>query len=151
MPSTGETLTLMMGDHVTFPKGRRAAMKQQPSEASSSYFPSASHSPTSSSSSPLSSSSNSDSEDSSPLTRAAAAASPMVGLHYPIPPLERQYRAPTEELDVARQLAKKPLPRSLHSSLRRAAARKPLVEDDETRARKLAAAKKELLALAGQI
>lgn len=142
----------MMGDHVTFPKGRRAAMKQQPSEVSRSYFPSASQpSPTSSSSSPLSSSPNSDSEDSliTPMTRA----SPMIGMNYPIPPLERQYSAPTEELDVARQLAKKPLPRSLHSSLQRAAvsARKPLVEDGETRARKLAAAKKELLALAGQI
>lgn len=78
----------------------------------------------------------------------------MIGASYPIPPLEREYAAPTEELDVARQLAKKPLPRSLHSSLQRAAtssSRVPAVEDDETRARKLAAAKKELLALAGHV
>lgn len=77
----------------------------------------------------------------------------MIGAGYTIPPLERQYVAPTEELDVARQLAKKPLPRSLHCSLQRAAVstKKPMVEDNETRARKLAAAKKELLALAGQI
>ncbi|KAI1762493.1 hypothetical protein GGR53DRAFT_416226 [Hypoxylon sp. FL1150] len=144
MPSTGETLTLRMGDHVAFPK-------QQPSENMSSYFPAVtSSSPTSSS--PLSSSSNSDSEES--LFTPATKASPMIGSSYPIPPLERRYMAPTEELDVAQQLAKKPLPHSLHSSLQRAAAvstKKPLVEDDETRARKLAAAKKELLALAGQI
>lgn len=76
----------------------------------------------------------------------------MIGTNYPIPPLERQYTPPTEELDVARQLAKKPLPRSLHSSLQRAASAstQKKVEDEETRARKLADAKRQLLALAGQ-
>ncbi|KAI0180970.1 hypothetical protein GGR52DRAFT_13381 [Hypoxylon sp. FL1284] len=143
--STGETLTLTMGDHAAFPK----AAQHQPSEASSSYFPAGSPSPTSSS--PLSSSSSSDTEDSMTPARAA---SQMIGPSYPIPPLERRYEAPIEELDVARQLAKKPLPRSLHSSLQRAAAaaaRDPVVEDGETRARKMAAARRELLALAGQI
>ncbi|KAI5859392.1 hypothetical protein GGS23DRAFT_325404 [Durotheca rogersii] len=82
--------------------------------------------------------------------------SPMVGLNYPISPLERQYVAPTGELDVAAQLEREPLPRSLHSSLRRAAAgqttrRVAAAEDDETRARKLADAKRELLVMAGQI
>ncbi len=54
---------------------------------------------------------------------------------------------PAGQLDVAAQLAKDPLPRSLHSSLRRAAAyeRVVKVEDAETRARALAEAKKEWL------
>lgn len=86
----------------------------------------------------------------SPVARAV---SQMIGASYPIPPLERQYMPPAEELDVARQLAMKPLPRSLHSSLQRAASatKKQVVEDEETRAKKLADAKRELLALAGQI
>ncbi|KAI2626567.1 hypothetical protein GGR54DRAFT_637138 [Hypoxylon sp. NC1633] len=162
MSSTGETLTLMMADRITFPKaptatsqapakGRRAATKQ-PSEISSSYFPNSSPSPTFSSASPLSASSETDEETPVSVT---SRASPMIGTNYPIPPLERQYTPPTEELDVAAQLARKPLPRSLHSSLQRAAAtastKKPVVEDEETRAKKLADAKRELLALAGHI
>ncbi|KAL7627051.1 hypothetical protein AAE478_003827 [Parahypoxylon ruwenzoriense] len=109
------------------------------SETSSSYFPA----------SPSSSLSSSSSDTEAPVART----NHMIGASYPIPPLERTYAAPTGELDVAAQLAMKPLPRSLHSSLQRAATttRKPPVEDEETRARKLADAKRELLALAGQI
>ncbi|KAI1098991.1 hypothetical protein F4804DRAFT_100231 [Jackrogersella minutella] len=128
-------------------RGRRVGGKRspkKPSEASRSYFPEAIPSPPSSSVS-----SESDEETPSPSSRI----NQMIGASYPIPPLERQYTPPTEELDVAQQLAKKPLPRSLYSSLQRAAAtsRQPVVEDEETRARKLADAKRELLALAGQI
>ncbi|KAI0386093.1 hypothetical protein F5Y04DRAFT_275699 [Hypomontagnella monticulosa] len=157
MSATGETLTLMMEDRVTFPqaptasaqssaKGRRVVTvnTKQPSEASNTYFPDSTPSPTSSSSSEA------EDDTPSPVTRAV---SQMIGASYPIPPLEREYMPPTEELDVARQLAMKPLPRSLHCSLQRAATatKKPIVEDEETRARKLADAKRELLALAGQI
>ncbi|KAI1374546.1 hypothetical protein F4677DRAFT_447183 [Hypoxylon crocopeplum] len=154
MSTTGETLTLMMEDRVTFPKAPTAAAQtsakgqrivtKQPSEVSSSYFPEASSSPTSSSPS-----SETDEEGPTPITRA----NQMIGLNYPIPPLERQYSPPTGELDVARQLAMKPLPRSLHSSLQRAASASkiPVVENEEMRAKKLADAKRQLLALAGHI
>ncbi|KAG4219855.1 hypothetical protein PC116_g31666, partial [Phytophthora cactorum] len=118
---------------------------KQPSESADSYFPERTPSPTSSVSS--------ETEDDGP-TPVTKANNRMIGAEYPIPPLERQYSPPTQELDVAEQLAKKPLPRSLHSSLQRAAsrpaARKP-VDDEETRRQKLEAAKKELLALAGQV
>ncbi|KAI1469358.1 uncharacterized protein F4812DRAFT_422801 [Daldinia caldariorum] len=139
--------------------------KQQPSESADSYFPERATSPTSSVS---------ESEDDSPMTTTttiptiittttaataisttpAPKANRMIGAEYPIPPLEREYSPPTQELDVAEQLAKKPLPRSLHSSLQRAASRpasRPPVDDEETRRLKLEAAKRELLALAGQV
>ncbi|KAI1413705.1 hypothetical protein F5Y13DRAFT_27898 [Hypoxylon sp. FL1857] len=154
MSATGETFTFMMEDRVTFPKAPTASAQtsakgrrlvtQQPSEASRSYFPERTPSPTSTS--PLS---ESEDEAPSPVTKV----NQMIGASYPIPPLERQYAPPTEELDVARQLAMKPLPRSLHSSLQRAASistKKP-VDDEETKAKKLADAKRQLLALAGQI
>ncbi|OTB17868.1 hypothetical protein K445DRAFT_364894 [Daldinia sp. EC12] len=117
---------------------------KQPSESADSYFPERTPSPTSSVS-------ETEDDGPAPVTKAN---NRMIGAEYPIPPLERQYSPPTQELDVAEQLAKKPLPRSLHSSLQRAAsrpaARKP-VDDEETRRQKLEAAKKELLALAGQV
>ncbi|KAI0883639.1 uncharacterized protein GGS22DRAFT_167594 [Annulohypoxylon maeteangense] len=151
-----ETFTFRMGAPVTFPKaparttpikGRRVFSK--PSETTHAYFRDTSPSPT------TSSLSESEEETSpSPAPSPNSKANQMIGASYPIPPLERQYAPPTEELDVAHQLAKKPLPRSLYSSLQRAAAkpsRKPVLEDEETRAKKLADAKKKLLALAGQI
>ncbi|KAI1144468.1 hypothetical protein F5Y05DRAFT_407860 [Hypoxylon sp. FL0543] len=154
MSATGDSFALMMDDRVTFPKAPTASAQSsakgrrlvttQPSESSHSYFPERTPSPTS-----LSPMSESDDETPSPVTKA----NQMIGASYPIPPLERQYTPPAGELDVARQLAMKPLPRSLHSSLQRAAsipAKKP-VEDEETRAKKLADAKRQLLALAGQI
>ena len=73
---------------------------------------------------------------------------------YPLPAIETPFPAPAGELDVAAQLAKDPLPHSLHSSLRRAAeaassasasARRREDADPEARARALAAAKKEWL------
>ncbi|OTB08358.1 hypothetical protein M426DRAFT_316982 [Hypoxylon sp. CI-4A] len=136
---------------VTLPKP--TVNTNQPSEVSASYFPEGSPSPTSSTS-PLSSSSEAEDETPSPSQSPATRATQMIGTNYPIPPLEREYAPPTEELDVARQLAMKPLPRSLHSSLQRAAAvpvRQLVVEDDETRAQKLADAKRQLLALAGHV
>lgn len=156
MSATGEpfTFTFRMDSGVTFPKAPRASSQhsakgrrlftKQPSETSRSYFPERTPSPIASS--PLS-----ESEDETPSP--VAKVNQMIGASYPIPPLERQYAPPTEELDVARQLAMKPLPRSLHSSLQRAATISPKkpVDDEETRARKLADAKRQLLALAGQI
>ncbi|KAH7041201.1 uncharacterized protein B0I36DRAFT_312357 [Microdochium trichocladiopsis] len=65
---------------------------------------------------------------------------------YPLSALDRHHALPEEELDLEKQLAKPPLPRSLHSSLRAAAAseRRKLVGDDpETKAQRLAEAKKE--------
>ncbi|KAI1384577.1 uncharacterized protein F4822DRAFT_367249 [Hypoxylon trugodes] len=161
MSASGKTLTIVTEDRVTFPKaptsssqasakGRSLLTTTQPAEVSSSYFPEASPSPTTSTSS-------SETEEETPTitpSTAAKISNSMIGTNYPIPPLEREYAAPTGELDVAAQLAMKPLPRSLHSSLQRAAAlpaSPAVVEDGETRARKLANAKRELLALAGQI
>ncbi|KAI2470432.1 hypothetical protein F4781DRAFT_179984 [Annulohypoxylon bovei var. microspora] len=157
MSDNREAFTFRMGTPVlTFPraptrttptKGRRVFSK--PSETSRSYFRDTSPSPT------TSSLSESEEEASpSPAPSPNSKINQMIGASYPIPPLEREYAPPTEELDVARQLAKKPLPRSLYSSLQRAAtkpSRKLTVEDEETRAKKLADAKRELLALAGQI
>ncbi|KAI8966354.1 hypothetical protein F5Y11DRAFT_354490 [Daldinia sp. FL1419] len=157
MSSTWEALMHIMRSRVSFfeesspasttssqsPSKEWRFSKQPPSEAADSYFPERTPSPTSSS----------ETEDDGP-TPAVAKASRMIGAEYPIPPLEREYSPPTEELDVAQQLAKKPLPRSLHSSLQRAASQQPAkrpVDDEETKRQKLAAAKKELLALAGQV
>ncbi|KAI1074336.1 hypothetical protein F5B20DRAFT_440938 [Whalleya microplaca] len=113
--------------------------KVQPSESSGSYFPEAGTSVSSVSS------------ETPPVETPATtkALNSPIG-HYPLPPLEREYVEPTEELDVARQLSLKPLPWSLHSSLQRAASseQKPVVEDETERARKFAEAKRELLALA---
>ncbi|KAI0844982.1 hypothetical protein F5Y00DRAFT_247609 [Daldinia vernicosa] len=148
MSSAWEALMHMMRSRVSFfddsaqspAKGWRGS--KLPSEAADSYFPERTPSPASSIS---------EAEDDAPTP--VAKANRMIGPEYPIPPLERDYSPPTEELDVAQQLAKKPLPRSLHSSLKRAASRTALkpVDDEETRRQKLAAAKKELLALAGQL
>ncbi|KAI1089655.1 hypothetical protein F5B19DRAFT_466255 [Rostrohypoxylon terebratum] len=156
MSDSRETFTFRMGGPITFPKaptrttpikGRRVFSK--PSETTRHYFRDTSPSPTSSSLS------ESEEESSpSPAPSPNTKVNPMIGASYPIPPLEREYAPPMEELDVARQLAKKPLPWSLYSSLQRAAAKPPkmpVVEDEETRAKKLADAKRELLALAGHI
>ncbi|KAJ1337555.1 hypothetical protein MN608_00408 [Microdochium nivale] len=75
---------------------------------------------------------------------------------YPLSALDRDHALPDDELDLDAQLAKPPLPRSLHSSLRAAAAAAAVSErtssgsstmaaanDAETRARRLAEAKKE--------
>lgn len=65
---------------------------------------------------------------------------------YPLSALDRHHAPPDEELDVEKQLAKPPLPRSLHSSLRAAAAterRTQVADDAEVRAQRLAEAKKE--------
>lgn len=69
----------------------------------------------------------------------------------PLEAMARNYAAPTEEVDIAKQLALEPQKRSLHDSLKRNATfeRAPKVEDAETKAKKLAAAKAELRAMAG--
>ncbi|KAI1659549.1 hypothetical protein F4813DRAFT_353290 [Daldinia decipiens] len=152
MSGTWEALMHMMRSRVSFFEDSTPASAQspakgwgvskQPSEAANSYFPERTPSP-------ASSVSEAEDDGPTPVTKANR----MIGAEYPIPPLEREYSRPTEELDVAQQLAKKPLPRSLHSSLQRAASRtaqRP-VDDEETRRQKLAAAKKEILALAGQV
>ena len=67
---------------------------------------------------------------------------------YPLSALDRHHAPPDDELDLEAQLAKPPLPRSLHSSLRAAAvadrkAKMAAADDAETRAQRLAEAKKE--------
>ncbi|KAF7532058.1 hypothetical protein G7054_g8335 [Neopestalotiopsis clavispora] len=70
----------------------------------------------------------------------------------PLDAMMRQYPQPVQDIDVARQLALAPPKRSLHDSLRRAATTERAISIDnaETKARKMAAAKAELLALAGK-
>lgn len=70
----------------------------------------------------------------------------------PLDTMMRQYPRPVQDIDVARQLALAPPKHSLHDSLRRAATNDRIVavEDAETKAKKMAAAKAELLALAGK-
>jgi hypothetical protein len=71
----------------------------------------------------------------------------------PLEAMSRNYAAPTEELDIAKQLELEPQKRSLHDSLKRNATfeRARKVDDAETKAKKLAAAKAELRAMAGTI
>ncbi|KAI0002819.1 hypothetical protein F4779DRAFT_622051 [Xylariaceae sp. FL0662B] len=128
-------------DHSTVMAQRMKTNKVKPSEISASYFPEPGTSPSSESS-------ETPSIDTPAVTKVQTAPT----ANNPLTPLERKFAKPTEELDVARQLSKKPLPWSLHSSLARAASseQKPLIEDQQVRARKLAEAKKELLALASQ-
>jgi hypothetical protein len=113
----------------------------KPEEAGESYFPT-----TSSRRSSLSSTSTG-SQESLPakLLRSHTGANPLDAM-------SREYPEPTQEIDVAKQLAMQPRKHSLHHSLKRAAAteRMVVVEDSETKAKKLAAAKAELLALAGK-
>lgn len=71
----------------------------------------------------------------------------------PLDPLSRDFSKPAQEIDVAKQLALEPRKHSLHHSLKRAAANERVfvAEDTDTKAKKLAAAKAELLALAGKV
>lgn len=129
---------------------------KKPTEASTSYFPepvvaataAATTTASSSSSSAPSRRSSVSSSVSSQARAAAHTAASSSG--NPLDILSRAYPAPTEEIDVAKQLAMEPPKHSLHDSLRRAAAAEPSLKPDdaETRARKLAAAKAELLSLA---
>ena len=115
--------------------------RTRPTEESTSYFP---ERPGSSGRSSLSSDSSQDEARLRPdIIRQQTGSNPL-------PPLAREFPAPTEELDIDKQLAKQPMKRSLHDSLRRAATaeRRSKVEDAETKAQKLAAAKLQLLALA---
>ncbi|KAI5926576.1 hypothetical protein F4810DRAFT_545064 [Camillea tinctor] len=129
----------------------------RPLSTSSSYFPSLSkRSSVSSTSSTSSSSPTSDSPSPSSESPAPSkpASSSLIGSNYALPPLDREYAKPTEELDVAAQLAKKPAYWSAQGWVHRAAAAAdpaPRVEDPETRARKFAEAKRELLASAGRL
>ncbi|KAK8106653.1 hypothetical protein PG999_010012 [Apiospora kogelbergensis] len=140
MSYIGDALTYITGflasPFATSPSARAAgfgAEQQQPTEESTSYFP---QSATSSRISSTSSASTTISTDAS-----SGALRPST--------LTRSY---TDELCIDTQLAFAPPKRSLHDSLRRAATaeRRQLVADDpETKAQKLAAAKQQLLALAG--
>lgn len=71
----------------------------------------------------------------------------------PLDPMSRDFFKPAQDIDVAAQLALEPRKHSLHHSLKRAATneRVVVVEDSDTKAKKLAAAKVELLALAGKV
>ena len=70
----------------------------------------------------------------------------------PLPPLSREFPEPTGEIDIAKQLALAPAAHSPYSSIKRAAthAHAPKAQDAEAKARKLAEAKAELLALASR-
>ncbi|KAI1634125.1 hypothetical protein F4809DRAFT_643757 [Biscogniauxia mediterranea] len=98
-----------------------------------------------------SSSSPSPSLSSSPPSKPASLIG--IGSNYPLPALDREYAKPTGELDVAKQLAKKPAYWSAQGWVHRAATSEPAprVEDPETRARKFAEAKRDLLASAGRL
>jgi len=114
-------------------------------DASDSYFPSATTDQQSSDnqttgSTPASSESATDRRP-APVKQTSSGVGP-----YPLSALDRHHAPPDEELDVEKQLAKPPLPRSLHSSLRAAAAlerRTQAADDAEARAQRLAEAKKE--------
>ncbi|KAI1854812.1 hypothetical protein JX265_002451 [Neoarthrinium moseri] len=111
---------------------------KKPTEVSQSYFPDAG--------SRRSSVSSSTSSQESDALKTPQSQSPA----YPQDPLSRDYPAPSMEVDVARQLALEPRQRSLHHSIKRAATYElaRTVDDAETKAKKLAAAKARILALA---
>ena len=128
----------------------------QPSEAATSYFPTGAVERRTSSAGSSMVESTTDSTATSTMSEAARPWNPGPASErptgdYPLPAIETPFPAPAGELDVAAQLAKDPLPRSLHSSLRRAAesaassSRRREDADPEARARALAAAKKEWL------
>ncbi|KAI1490612.1 hypothetical protein F5X96DRAFT_531532 [Biscogniauxia mediterranea] len=104
-----------------------------------------------------SSSSSSSSSPSPSLSSSPSSSKPAsligIGSNYPLPALDREYAKPTGELDVAAQLAKKPAYWSAQGWVHRAATSEPAprVEDPETRARKFAEAKRDLLASAGRL
>ncbi|KAK7743395.1 hypothetical protein SLS62_010588 [Diatrype stigma] len=125
---------------------------QQPAESATSYFPEGRATRRSSSAGSVDSSSDSDSDRSPGDTESRTSASswkPPLKTSptgdYPLPAIDTPFPKPAVELDVAAQLAKEPLPWSLHSSLRRAAAheRRAKVEDAGARARALEEAKRE--------
>lgn len=122
----------------------------QPTESATSYFPageverpSSSGSTTSSSNGSTTSSSSGRGEGPATTTWKLAIDSPTGD--YPLPAIETPFPKPAAEIDVAAQLAKDPLPRSLHSSLKRAATheRRVKAEDPGARARALEEAKRE--------
>ncbi|KAI0128859.1 hypothetical protein BJ170DRAFT_349467 [Xylariales sp. AK1849] len=119
---------------------RQTINTSKPTESSASYFPRQ----TSRSSSVTSSTS---SQESLPQ---AASPSRCQTSNYPPDALSREFAAPAEELDIAKQLELEPRKWALHASLKRAAAveRAVKVDDAETKAKELAAAKARLLALA---
>lgn len=146
MSYIGEALSFLTG-LLTSPFSTPSASQDanrgrtRPTEESTSYFPERSIS------SGRSSLSSDSSQDETPLRPDIVRQ--QTGSN-PLPPLAREFPAPTEELDIDKQLAKQPMKRSLHDSLRRAATaeRRSKFEDAETKAQKLAAAKLQLLALA---
>jgi hypothetical protein len=110
-------------------------ISQPPSETSDSYFPSA-----------QASGQTTPSEGSMTPAETPSFKLPLnspIG-NYPMPALAREFPKPDEDLDIAKQLQKRPLPRSLHSSLKVAASyEKKQADDADTRAEKLRAAKEQ--------
>ncbi|KAK8095842.1 uncharacterized protein PG998_002471 [Apiospora kogelbergensis] len=149
MSYIGEALTYITGLLASpFVGAGVGAEQQQPSEESTSYFPKTASSQSSRRSSISSTSTDSASAAPKPPTLARS----YTGTN-PLPPLAREFPPPKDELCITTQLSLEPPKRSLHDSLRRAATeerRRPRVDDPETKAQKLAAAKQELLALAGR-
>lgn len=126
----------------------------QPTESATSYFPAGEVERPSSSGSTTSSSNGSTTSSSSsgggghgegPATTTWKLAIDSPTGDYPLPVIETPFPKPAAEIDVAAQLAKDPLPRSLHSSLKRAATheRRVKAEDPGARARALEEAKRE--------
>ncbi|KAH6654348.1 hypothetical protein BKA67DRAFT_564812 [Truncatella angustata] len=116
---------------------------RKPIEAGESYFPEAGGVAVSRRSSVSSTSTGSD--ELRPVTLGRS----HTGLN-PLDPMSRDFSKPTEEIDVAKQLSLEPRKFSLHHSLKQAKERVVAIDDAETKAKKLAAAKAELLALAGK-
>lgn len=127
--STPSTASPSSSDHTA-----QSRKLHQPSELATSYFPSGASpdlaSPT-------------DSETSPPSSAQPLFLNSPIGIGYSLPALAREFKKPDNELDVAAQLAKKPLPRSLYSSLEIAARRQAPVEDPELKARKFEEAKRQ--------
>ncbi|KAK6079224.1 hypothetical protein SCUP234_05777 [Seiridium cupressi] len=141
--------TPMITSEITPSESQTGTGFKQPIEASYSYFP-----PSASRRSSISSSSTG-SQDSSPDIHQDSLRPGLVRSYTGVNPLDamlREYPKPTQDIDVAKQLALEPRKHSLHHSLKRAATNQRAIaaEDAETKAKKLAAAKAELLALAGK-
>ncbi|KAI0603067.1 hypothetical protein F4775DRAFT_11518 [Biscogniauxia sp. FL1348] len=148
------------GSNSSMRRRSRWGASPRPLSTSSSYFPRLSK--RSSVSSQLSTASSTAQQHSTPSSSSSSPSSSLsskpaslslIGSHYPLPPLDREYAEPTGELDVAKQLAKKPAYWSAQGWVHRAATSEPprRVEDPETRARKFAEAKRDLLASAGRL
>ncbi|KAK7941183.1 uncharacterized protein PG986_013570 [Apiospora aurea] len=154
MSYIGDALTYITGllasPFVATPSA--TAAPYQPAEEGTSYFPKTAYSSRRSSISSNSTQTSAVSAESSPLLQPPALTRSYTGTN-PLPPLARDFPAPKEDLDIATQLARTPPRRSLHDSLRRAATTEPRrarVDSPEIKARKLAAAKQDMLALAGR-